>query len=111
MVRRRSTVRFRNGAPAQPSNSNLSNSLWEPFREPIGPGSSQDQDLLSLRSPPPALRELRDPRGSGLDLLDCAEDHRRGALDGPVGAGNLCHQVIFVNHASDAVAPPQAEVV
>jgi len=35
MVRRRSTVRFRNWAPAQGINSNLSNSAWEPFREPI----------------------------------------------------------------------------
>src|SRR5215831_18308131 len=32
MVRRRSTVRFRNGAPAQRSNSNSSNSLRGPFR-------------------------------------------------------------------------------
>jgi hypothetical protein len=24
---------------------------------------------------------------------------------------NLCHQAIFVNHASGAVAPPDAEVV
>ena len=37
MVRRRSTVRFRNGAPAQDGNSNGSNRLWGPFREPIGP--------------------------------------------------------------------------
>ena len=28
-----------------------------------------------------------------------------------VGADNLCHQVIFVNHASGAVAQPDAEVV
>jgi len=41
MVRRRSTVRFRNGAPAQRINSNLPDGLWEPFRGPIGPGSSQ----------------------------------------------------------------------
>jgi hypothetical protein len=27
------------------------------------------------------------------------------------GAENLCHQAIFVNHASGAVAPPDAEVV
>src|SRR5580704_1331169 len=32
MVRRRSTVRFRNGAPAQRINSNGSNSPWGPFR-------------------------------------------------------------------------------
>jgi hypothetical protein len=30
---------------------------------------------------------------------------------GPVGAENLCHQPIFMNHASGAVAPPYAEVV
>jgi len=29
----------------------------------------------------------------------------------PVGAENLCHQAIFMNHASGAVAPPDAEVV
>jgi hypothetical protein len=28
-----------------------------------------------------------------------------------VRAENLCHQAIFVNHASGAVAPPDAEVV
>ena len=28
-----------------------------------------------------------------------------------VGAENLCHQAIFVDHASSAVAPPDAEVV
>lgn len=28
-----------------------------------------------------------------------------------VGAENLCHQVIFINHATGAVAPPDAEVV
>ena len=29
----------------------------------------------------------------------------------PVGADNLCHQAIFMNHASGAVAPPDVEVV
>src|SRR5215471_4939004 len=28
-----------------------------------------------------------------------------------VGAENLCHQAIFMNHAGGAVAPPDAEVV
>ena len=28
-----------------------------------------------------------------------------------VGAENLCHQAIFVDHAPSAVAPPDAEVV
>ena len=81
MVRRRSTVRFRDRAPVQRNNSNLSNRLWEPFREPIGPGSSQDQDrpgIALFRS-----AELCDPGGSVLDSLDGAEDHRRGALDWP----------------------------
>jgi len=36
-------VRFRNGAPAQRNNSNLSNRVGEPFREPVGPGSSHGQ--------------------------------------------------------------------
>jgi hypothetical protein len=36
MVRRRSTVRFRNGAPAQGSFSNASNSRRGPFRGPRG---------------------------------------------------------------------------
>ena len=26
-------------------------------------------------------------------------------------AGNLCHQLIFMNHASGAVAPPDTEVI
>jgi hypothetical protein len=34
-------IRFCNGTPGQGINSNLSNKSWEPFREPIGPGSSQ----------------------------------------------------------------------
>ena len=29
----------------------------------------------------------------------------------PVGAENLCHQAILMDHASDAVAPPDADVV
>jgi hypothetical protein len=37
MVRRKSTVRFRNGAPVQRNNSNTSHGLWGPFR---GPSSS-----------------------------------------------------------------------
>jgi hypothetical protein len=28
-----------------------------------------------------------------------------------VGAENLCHQAIFVNHAPGAIAPPDTEVV
>ena len=78
MVRRRSTVRFRNGAPAQRNNSNASNGPWGPFR---GPSSSHREPLrasVCLR-----FAELCGPGGSLMDLLDCAEDHRRGALDGP----------------------------
>src|SRR5450755_4237185 len=51
MVRRRSTVRFRNGAPVQGNNSNLSNRLWEPFRGPIGPGSSQVRAGIASSGP------------------------------------------------------------
>ena len=29
----------------------------------------------------------------------------------PVGAENLCHQAIFVNHAPGAVAPPDPELI
>src|SRR5437588_3811146 len=78
MVRRRSTVRFRNGAPAQRTNSNRSNGPRGPFR---GPSSS----LIEPRGASVCLRfaELCGLGGSLMDLLDCAEDHRRGALDGP----------------------------
>jgi len=71
-------VRFRNGAPAQRTNSNTSNALWGPFR---GPSSSHIEPRwasVCLRS-----AELCGLGGSLMDLLDCAEDHRRGALDGP----------------------------
>src|SRR5207244_9119012 len=79
MVRRRSTVRFRNGAPAQRNSSNSSNTPRGPFRGPssshIGPRGAS----VCLR--PAELCGLGG--GSLMDLLDCAEDHRRGALDGP----------------------------
>ena len=45
-----------------------------------GPGSSQDQDILAIAAVS-GPRKLRGSGGSVLDLLDCAEDHRRGALD------------------------------
>src|ERR1039457_1035454 len=48
MVRRRSTVRFRNGAPGKRHNSNTSNRPWGPFRGPIGPGSSQARDHVGI---------------------------------------------------------------
>ena len=35
-------VLFRNETLAQRNNSNLSNTPWEPFREPIGPDPSHD---------------------------------------------------------------------
>jgi hypothetical protein len=78
MVRRRSTVRFRNGAPAQRNNSNSSNGPRGPFR---GPSSSH----IEPRGASVCLRfaKLCGLGGSLVDLLDCAEDHRRGALDGP----------------------------
>src|SRR5947208_10772953 len=78
MVRRRSTVRFRNGAPAQRANSNLSNGLWGPFRGPSSSHIEPRRASVCLRS-----AELCGLGGSLMDLLDCAEDHRRGALDGP----------------------------
>jgi hypothetical protein len=55
MVRRRSTVRFRNGAQAQRINSNLSNRSWGPFRGPNGPGY---RDL----TPAPARTKTRASR-------------------------------------------------
>jgi hypothetical protein len=84
MVRRRSTVRFRNGAPAQRNNSNLSNRLREPFREPIGPGSSHDQDRLAV--PPPVCRA----RPSG---QPCPGPARRRAGSSEWRAGSTAHQV------------------
>src|SRR2546421_2711928 len=78
MVRRRSTVRFRNGAPAQRNNSNLSNDPWGPFRGPSSSHIEPRRASVCLRS-----AELCGLGGSLMDLLDCAEDHRRGALDGP----------------------------
>jgi hypothetical protein len=49
-------------------------------------------------------------RGVGLPIdavgVDLEEDR-----DAVVGADNLCHQAIFMDHASGAVAPPHAEVV
>ena len=66
MVRRRSTVRFRNGAPAHRNNSNLSNIYWEPFREPIGPDPSHDtaqpQRATRSISPPPVCGAMRSGR-------------------------------------------------
>jgi hypothetical protein len=34
-----------------------------------------------------------------------------GGVIVPVSAGNRCHQAIFMNHASGAVAPEDAEVI
>src|SRR2546429_4348713 len=78
MVRRRSTVRFRNGAPVQRTNSNTSNRLWGPFRGPNSSHAEPRGASVCLRS-----AELCGLGGSVMDLLDCTEDHRRGALDGP----------------------------
>ena len=36
---------------------------------------------------------------------------RQGHLSGPVGAENLRHQAIFVNHAPGAIAPPAQRAV
>ena len=98
MVRRRSTVRFRNGAPAQRNNSNISNRPWGPFRGPNGPGSSHHQGRPGIARFWSA--ELCDPGSSLMDLLDGAEDHRRGALDGPA------HQVPWAVAVMDLGEPP-----
>jgi len=59
-------VRFCNGTPGQGINSNLLNKSWEPFREPVGPGSSQDRAGIAplpvcgaMRFGQPGLGELR----------------------------------------------------
>ena len=57
MVRRRSTVRFRNGAPAQGINSNGTDALRGPFRGPIGLGSGQA--FLATPSSLAAVRSRR----------------------------------------------------
>src|SRR2546421_6026041 len=81
MVRRRSTVGFRNEAPAQRINSNTSNTSNSPMGPFWGPSSGH----IEPRGAPVCLRcaELYGLAGSLMDLLDCAEDHGRGALVGP----------------------------
>lgn len=45
-------------------------------------------------------------------MLELGEDEGGADYRGdPVGAENLCHQAIFVNHASGAVTPPNPEMV
>ena len=51
MVTRRFTVRFRNGAPDQRTNSNTSNGLWGPFRF-RGPGWPHPRVLARRPRPP-----------------------------------------------------------
>jgi hypothetical protein len=41
----------------------------------------------------------------------CASRTSPSASANTVGAGNLCQQAILIDHASDAVAPPDADVV
>jgi len=56
--------------------------------------------LPVLRRHPPVKREPQtSPRRSS------------AGGDSPVRAENLCHQVVFMNHASGAVAPPDTEVI
>ena len=43
--------------------------------------------------------------------LRAVDNGARGGCPQPVGADNLCHQAIFANDASGAIAPPKAEVV
>ena len=75
MVRRRSTVRFRNGAPGNRINSNASNRSWGPFRGPSQLLAVQ----LSVGFRP--AEELGSRSGSVMDQLDCTENHRRGVID------------------------------
>ena len=92
MVRRRSTVRFRNGAPAQGNNSNTSNGPWGPFR---GPRSGHLEPRGASVCLPSA--ELRGLGGSLMGLLDyCAEDHRRDALDGPAHQVSWAVAVVYL---------------
>jgi hypothetical protein len=76
MVRRRSTVRFRNGAPS-------SEKQFERFEQVLG-GRSGGQVSYEACTRRPRLRSVElcgGSDGSVMDLLDCFEDHRRGALD------------------------------
>jgi hypothetical protein len=63
---------------------------------------------------PPAATAGR-PEGGLVGIIAvnmaCTSLGVRAASGMPVGAENLCHQVIFVDHASGAVTPPDAEVV
>jgi hypothetical protein len=62
MVRRRSTVRFRNGAPDQDDNSNASNSAEGPFRGPSDVLGRQTQMPAGRSSSAIALRLRAVPR-------------------------------------------------
>ena len=44
-------------------------------------------------------------------ILESSQAQQSGGGNQIVGAENLCHQAILVNHASGAVAPPDAEVL
>jgi len=46
----------------------------------------------------------------GVLILDCAQVPRPGD-EQPVGAENLCHQAIFMNHAPCAVTPLNPELI
>jgi hypothetical protein len=80
MVRRRSTVRFRNGAPAQGSNSNILNLLGGHSGGQVDPVPAKAIVVSASRL---FLAAELCASGGCLDLLDCPEDYRRGALHGP----------------------------
>ena len=72
MVRRRSTVRFRNGAPAQRNNSNASNGPWGPFRGPSSSHIEPREASICHRSTafgPTRSAELCEMGGSAMDVL------------------------------------------
>ena len=72
MVTRRFTVRFRNGAPDQRTNSNTSNGLWGPFRF-RGPGWPHPRVLA--RRPRPPGRSVA--AAFNLSYEDLAPDQQR----------------------------------
>ena len=72
--------------------------------------AERPQDRRSITPDPPRYFAAQLSVAEGCSLAETA-GWRAIIKNSLVGAGNLCHQVIFVNHASDAVAPPQADVV
>jgi hypothetical protein len=88
MVRRRSTVRFRNGAPAQRTNSNISNGPWGPFR---GPSSSHvEPHGAAFTAAFATLQSCSGRPGSGHDgFLVAGRRHSQYALGNFGGSGAM----------------------